>query len=492
MAYEIEILAIKNELYKSIEVACESLNRVQENTEFIFRTPPKRLRESAFLEKREKYNSDKIFAWLRDYRQKAGGNRPYIILVVDGFLSSSRLNNLFGTVLANEGLAVFTTNDFDQFVQDIVRFCRYYLVRYAISFLEPDIKSHNDPARKDCLFHKKIDKTEIKNSLDSGHICEECYDKLRNKLNPDISDSIKEMLLLVSNQHPFSIVMKGGGVKGLAFAGALLELEKHFSFDTFAGTSAGAITAVLLGAGYKPDRLLEILKTKDFNDFKDASFLGAIINFVKTRGFYPGDKIEEWINNLLEEKFPEKLKKISLHELSHTIVYSARIKDGLLTFDSKKEREETHAAFAARCSMSIPYFFSPKQVDGIWIYDGGLRSNFPLSQFIASYPQKSVIGLYLISGTKKGGYVIGDIINIAIDGEEATIVENNLDKVVVIDPRPIGTTEFNLSDEKKELLILAGRLGALRFIVRNYPDIKINTSEIEQIVKRLKELREQK
>jgi len=267
MAYEIEVLAIKPELYLSIEVACNSLNNIQKDKEFLFKTPPDRLKNSAFLQQREKYNADDIFAWLKTYRQNAGGNRPFLILVVDGFLFSSRLSNLFGTVSADDGLAVFTVADFNQFVHDIVRFCRYYLVRYAISFLEPSIKSHNDVNRKECIFHKKMNKNELKDSLNSGHICQTCYDQLRPKLNPEINDSIKKMLLLVSNQHPFSIVIKGGGVKGLAFAGALLELENYFSFDTFAGTSAGAIAAVLMGAGYKPSELLDILEKKDFNEF---------------------------------------------------------------------------------------------------------------------------------------------------------------------------------------------------------------------------------
>lgn len=266
------------------------------------------------------------------------------------------------------------------FVHDIVRFCRYYLVRYAISFLEPTIKSHKDESRKDCIFHFKENKNEIKLSLDSGHICEICRDKLRPKLTDEINDAITQMLLVVSNQHPFSIVIKGGGVKGLAFAGALLELENYFSFDTFAGTSAGAIASVLLGAGYKPSELLDFLSKKYFNDFKDATFLKAIINFFRKGGKYPGDEIENWINILLKKKIPEKLNEIALEDLpSHTIVYSSRIKDGTLTFDSKREHKDTHAAFAARCSMSIPGFFIPKLVDGIKVYDGGLRNNFPLN-----------------------------------------------------------------------------------------------------------------
>ena len=486
---QIEILSIKPELYPSIESACKSLNSVQDDNQFIFRTPPDRLKSSAYTEKREKYNSDFIFGWLLNYRKIAGGNRPFIILVVDGDLSTSRLNNLFGTVSAENGIAVFTVNDFDQFVQDIVRFCKYYFVRYAISFLQPSIKSHDDPLRKKCIFHKKMNKIELKDSLNSGHICESCYDQLRPKLNPEITDSIKKMLLLVSNQHPFSIVIKGGGVKGLAFAGALLELENYFSFDTFAGTSAGAIVAILLGAGYKPSELLEILKEKDFNEFKDASILKGILNFIKTRGFYPGDEFESWIDSLLNKKLPEKIKQVTLEELpKHTIVYTSRIKDGTLIFDSKNQRKETHASFAARCSMSIPYFFSPKLVDGINVYDGGIRNNFPLRVFMEAYPSRPVIGLYLINGTKKGGPIIEELTNIAIDGEEVSIIENNLDKVVVIDPRPIKTTDFNLTLKKKEFLILSGRLGALKFIERNYKDIKYDKSRITSLSIEIKKL----
>ena len=141
--------------------------------------------------------------------------------------------------------------------------------------------------------------------------------------------------------------------------------------------------------------------------------------------------------------------------------------------------------------MSIPYFFSPKLVDGIRVYDGGARNNFPLKLFMESYPNKPVIGLYLISGTKKGGLVIGELANIAIDGEEIPIVEKNLDKVVIIDPRPVKTTDFNLTEKKKELLILAGRLGAIKFIERNYKDIPIDKKKVAQLTEKIEEIRKE-
>lgn len=52
------------------------------------------------------------------------------------------------------------------------------------------------------------------------------------------------MTEFVSGDLPYAIVMEGGGVKGLAFVGALMEIEEHFYFDRHVGISAGAIAAV--------------------------------------------------------------------------------------------------------------------------------------------------------------------------------------------------------------------------------------------------------
>jgi hypothetical protein len=318
MAYNIEIIAIQNDSYTTIERVCDSLNKVQE--EFIFKIPSQSIRELPASEKRTTYHSDQLFDWLRNvYRVRAGGFRPFIILVVDGRLASKKLPNIFGNVSANEGLAVFTIVDFNHFVKDIIRFYRYYFVRYALSFLQPIIQSHLQT--KDCIFDKKMNKADLKLSLNSGNICDDCYDILRPKLTPDIREAIRKLLLIVSNKHPYSLVIKGGGVKGLAFAGALMELKKHFTFDTYAGTSAGAIAAVLLGAGYKPAELLNIFRDKNFKDFKDAGFIRMVVNFIKTRGLYPGNDIENWIKKLLITKFPGKINEILLSDLPYPTVY---------------------------------------------------------------------------------------------------------------------------------------------------------------------------
>src|ERR1700756_3163862 len=61
----------------------------------------------------------------------------------------------------------------------------------------------------------------------------------------------------------YDLVFKGGGAKGMAFAGAL-QVFKDAGHDhrRVVGTSAGAITAMLTGAGYSPAELIaECTKT---------------------------------------------------------------------------------------------------------------------------------------------------------------------------------------------------------------------------------------
>jgi NTE family protein len=80
----------------------------------------------------------------------------------------------------------------------------------------------------------------------------------------------------------YDLVFKGGGAKGNAFVGALQAFNAAgHQHRCLVGTSAGAITAVLLGAGYTPEEMLaaatETLPgTNDpvFTTFMDAPIRG--------------------------------------------------------------------------------------------------------------------------------------------------------------------------------------------------------------------------
>src|SRR5262249_1467382 len=61
----------------------------------------------------------------------------------------------------------------------------------------------------------------------------------------------------------YDLVFEGGGAKGMVFVGACEEFfRRGHSFGRLLGTSAGAITATLLAAGYTPQEMLEALVEK--------------------------------------------------------------------------------------------------------------------------------------------------------------------------------------------------------------------------------------
>ncbi|MGH9968451.1 MAG: patatin-like phospholipase family protein [Pyrinomonadaceae bacterium] len=483
--FAVEVLTISTELRKPISLAMDSLNGLQQ--EFHFAFPPDGLLAQAEVMQRERYSTTEIFAWLRKYREDAKGDRRHLILVVDGFLSSAKLHNIFGSHEAGEGLATFTTHDSGRFVHDQVRYIRYYLVRYGLSFLAPEIKSHAEA--RACFFDRKMTKSDLKLSIDSGGICDECRSQLTFCWTTPIKRAIEDMASLIAGDYPHALVMKGGGVKGLAFAGAMLELEDHFTFDVFAGTSAGSIAALLFAAKYSPRELETELSTLDFGTFRDASLPRAIINFVLKRGLYPGKKLSEWVEARLKTKLGATAD-VRMSDLpSRAVIYASSPGLGILTFDTNGERRETLAAFAARCSASIPYYFERQYVDGQSVYDGGLRENFPFEKFLHENKAKPTIGLYLTTPMKTSWFVLSDLINVAASGDDANTIRKHADKIVPIDPSPLKTTDFDLTYEDKELLISAGRSAAKRFLLNQKIDGGPSAANVQSAESRTGELR---
>jgi NTE family protein len=104
-----------------------------------------------------------------------------------------------------------------------------------------------------------------------------------------------------------NLVFKGGGVKGIAYAGALQQLDEMGylrQIKRVAGTSAGAITASLLALGYTANEIEDIVVNQmDFASFMDKSWLpGNVSRFLKSFGWYKGDAFKNWLGGLVKTK----------------------------------------------------------------------------------------------------------------------------------------------------------------------------------------------
>ncbi|MGE0885547.1 MAG: patatin-like phospholipase family protein [Blastocatellales bacterium] len=278
--------------------------------------------------------------------------------------------------------------------------------------------------------------------------------------------------------RPKMLVMKGGGVKGIAYVGALEVLEQYgYSFNHFVGTSAGAITAALLAVGYSSQELEKILAETDFRQFKDGWLPLSLPLLWLTKGLYEGEKFRVWLENKLRQKF-KKYPGVAIcfEHLKHSdgqsprlTVFASRQGQTSYAFDSETHSEE-EISFACRCSMAIPYFFKPEKIGGKWVVDGGMQNNYPIDALLKYFPElrdsNNFIGLYL--GPKqaevRGKWMLLNLLSIWQESGDEESKREFIDRTIVIDPRPVKTTDFSLSKNDIAFLLGEGRASALRWV----------------------------
>lgn len=193
-------------------------------------------------------------------------------------------------------------------------------------------------------------------------------------------------------------VFEGGGIKGIAFAGAITELEKAgYTFEHVVGTSAGAIAAVLLAAGYTGSEISAELSKVDFELFSTKSkfgILGSVFNFVKDYGVYSSTYFLEWLEGLLKKKGKNVFGDFLTDNTDEKNRYKCQmiasdITDQnmlILPRDLKQfglEPNDYPVASAVQMSMSIPFYYEPIKLTDAngkvhFIVDGGILSNYPL------------------------------------------------------------------------------------------------------------------
>src|SRR5690606_14089666 len=96
-------------------------------------------------------------------------------------------------------------------------------------------------------------------------------------------------------------VFSGGGLKGFALVGAYQVLEeKGYRFHRVAGTSAGAILASFIAAGYSAKEIEKMLDEQDFQVLLDPRKTIIPLPLMKwfqlywRLGLYQGNALENW------------------------------------------------------------------------------------------------------------------------------------------------------------------------------------------------------
>ena len=207
-----------------------------------------------------------------------------------------------------------------------------------------------------------------------------------------------------------NLILEGGGVKGFAYTGAfevLDSLQILKAVERVGGTSAGAIQATLLATGYTPVEMARVAANVPLKRFNDGGWTlwGGIKRIRHKFGWYKGEKITEWIEQLIAAKTGNgNITFAELHNQRNEKGYKDLYITGTdLTWQclrvfSYENYPDMRIKDAVRISLSIPLYYEAVLMDDRGkIYskpddstrlhvmvDGGVLSNYPLFLFDSS------------------------------------------------------------------------------------------------------------
>ena len=211
-----------------------------------------------------------------------------------------------------------------------------------------------------------------------------------------------------------NLVFEGAGVRGIAYCGAVQEMESKKMMDGIervGGTSSGAIIALTISLGYSGKEIENIISKSNFKKFNDGGFffIGGINRLNKYFGWYKGKKIGKWLEKIIKEKTGnENITFEELHQKGFKDLYitgTSLNKQRAVVF-SYESYPKMKVKDAVRISVSIPLYFEPVYIDSSgktfdhpklkqgfdMMVDGGVLENFPIHIFDKQQPDLYTIG----------------------------------------------------------------------------------------------------
>lgn len=245
-----------------------------------------------------------------------------------------------------------------------------------------------------------------------------------------------------------SLILEGGGLKGLAYAGAAKALAEHgyfsnnvWQFKNLTGTSIGCLFGYFLALDISAEGIEKIVLNTDFRSifYKDVrklfqipippnsnsyftekiSYFYELMQYVRrlmflwmknnSPGLSNGSDIKRWIlqntikyspyrNVITENTTMREFEDITQHRLTCYATKISSKKDiKLLTLNAETAPDQT-VLKVLYASMSLPLIFKPLRgtAENTAILDGGLLLNFPIySQDWNGRKNQRVLGLSL-------------------------------------------------------------------------------------------------
>lgn len=307
------------------------------------------------------------------------------------------------------------------------------------------------------------------------------------------------------------LVCEGGGVKGIALAGAADALAAAgYGFPRVAGSSGGAVVACLVAAlqvaGEPVTRLGELVRSVDYRRFRDRTALGRVpvvgrvLALLAQDGLYEGAYLEDFLTGVLGELGVRTFGDLRIPAADDPLSGLPAGKDYRLVVtasDLSRRRlvrlpwdlptygvdpDDYPVAKAVRASAAIPLFFQPVRQPTpqgtASLVDGGLLSNFPVGLFDRGDsldPRWPTFGVRLTArpGTPPSTRQLDGPLALGLAAIEALLLSQDtayveepctVVRTVFVPSEGVSPVDFDLSRATQEALWTSGRSAVQRFL----------------------------
>ena len=306
------------------------------------------------------------------------------------------------------------------------------------------------------------------------------------------------------------LVLEGGGSKGIGLVGATCRLQADVELKRVAGSSAGALVAALVAAGYEGDQLRDLMFAFPFPEVPQPDLLdrvplvGPALSVLFERGVYETGFVRDETARLLAARGVETFGDLMQDDdgsalpperRSRLVVTATDLTTGELLYlpwdyprlglDPTTQR----VADAVASSVAIPFFFEPTYLTDQAgrrhiLVDGGVLSNYPITVFDRTdeaAPRWPTFGVKIIPRLPEGASSVLPLAGVVpipgvrqLEALVATLVVGRdqtylsqpcvAARTLQVDTSAVGIVEFDLSDAQKQELYDNGWDTADRFL----------------------------
>lgn len=295
------------------------------------------------------------------------------------------------------------------------------------------------------------------------------------------------------NNEIKNLAFKGGGVKGVAYVGALQALEDEQIMNQiigFSGTSAGSIVAALAACRIKAADLNSFLGNTNYEKFKDkGGFFDFIKDLTEDFGLYEGDYfLNDWFKAFLKQQGIDSeitFKGVKDKFSTDLKVYTTDLNVQSIKEFSVETTPDIQIAYAVRASMSIPLFFKAWKFPGndpdnhIYV-DGGVMYNYPIDAFDSGNSTlDQTLGFFLLDLTGKPpvpnkleyGFsnletYIKSLVESILSAQNYQVKHNNfeLKRTVQVNDLGISAIDFGITSAQAKALYQSGYDSTINFL----------------------------